>query len=467
MAINPSIRYSGRTDTSDPAYPRGKARNVAVVGDGTGTPWEKDLVNDLFGFQQALLGAALIVPSGTPDKVGASQYLDAVELAAEGAHAVFSVTHPAFGADPTGGVDCAAAFNAANGAAAALGGRLFIPPGSFKTTTPLVTTPGVTWEGVSGKSFVYINHATNNLLRLSAGVGGQGVVFRNLGFGAAIANTGKLIVNLAGNDDFSALFDNCEIGNSFHTGQLLAVEAGSRVTLRDCSLLPNCTTQALILSHASGELHLAGGRIVCPATYANSLVYFSLGGGSVHGVDFDFTSHASGVDPTGVDISSTSRPISVVGNVFRGTGGPTKFGLKWDSDVKLTEGRNAFDGVNRFRTNGLLADGSSIEEHPSVNVGVVGNAYTISNGVASTLIRFGATSTDPTITLPLIYYRGQRITIAVYNASGGPFAGVTMSGGLPTGFGSVLNGGIKTLVFEALDYDLSGTPEWVCISERG
>lgn len=78
MAIAPKDEYPGQTITSDPAYPQGKARNVTVSGDGTGTPWEERLVNDIFGFQQALLEAASITPSGSPDEVGASQYLDAV-----------------------------------------------------------------------------------------------------------------------------------------------------------------------------------------------------------------------------------------------------------------------------------------------------------------------------------------------------------------------------------------------------
>lgn len=81
MAISPKDRYPGQIDTtSDPTgYPEGAARNVSVPGDGTGTPWEQDLVNDLLGWQQALLDYDGAAPSGTPEKVGASQYLDAIE----------------------------------------------------------------------------------------------------------------------------------------------------------------------------------------------------------------------------------------------------------------------------------------------------------------------------------------------------------------------------------------------------
>lgn len=78
MAINPETQYPGKIAPSTPDYPYGAARNITVPGDGTGTPWEAALVNDLFGFQQALLSGAGIIPSGNPEKVGASQYLDAI-----------------------------------------------------------------------------------------------------------------------------------------------------------------------------------------------------------------------------------------------------------------------------------------------------------------------------------------------------------------------------------------------------
>jgi hypothetical protein len=78
MALVPSSRYPGQIDSSG-VYPQGKARNAGSFQDGTGTPLEKDWINDLWGFLQALLAFASITPSGSPDQVGASQYLAAVE----------------------------------------------------------------------------------------------------------------------------------------------------------------------------------------------------------------------------------------------------------------------------------------------------------------------------------------------------------------------------------------------------
>jgi len=82
MALIPSTRYSGQVETGDAGYPQGKARNAGAFQDGTGTPLERDWMNDLWGFLQALLARARITPTNTPDRVGASQYLDAVQAVA-------------------------------------------------------------------------------------------------------------------------------------------------------------------------------------------------------------------------------------------------------------------------------------------------------------------------------------------------------------------------------------------------
>lgn len=74
--IIPSTKYPGRVDLSDATnYPQGKARNVTASLDGTGTPLEKDWLNDWFGFQQAVVAAAGITPSNTPDNAVTSQLL--------------------------------------------------------------------------------------------------------------------------------------------------------------------------------------------------------------------------------------------------------------------------------------------------------------------------------------------------------------------------------------------------------
>jgi hypothetical protein len=79
MAGNPNSSFPTQTVGPTAAYPYGAARDITVTGDGTGTPWNEQNLNDIYGFQQAMLWDADIVPSGSPDEVGASQYLEALK----------------------------------------------------------------------------------------------------------------------------------------------------------------------------------------------------------------------------------------------------------------------------------------------------------------------------------------------------------------------------------------------------
>lgn len=78
MAINLALEYPGKTTIPSPDYPYGGGRNVTTPGDGTGTPWEKALLNDILGFQQAILLRADVVPTGSSETAQTSQYLDGV-----------------------------------------------------------------------------------------------------------------------------------------------------------------------------------------------------------------------------------------------------------------------------------------------------------------------------------------------------------------------------------------------------
>ncbi len=78
MALDYRDRYPSQTVDGGADYPEGKARDVGTPGDGTGTPWQEDLVNDLWGFLQGLTGAAAIEISGVPDTAPASDRLAAI-----------------------------------------------------------------------------------------------------------------------------------------------------------------------------------------------------------------------------------------------------------------------------------------------------------------------------------------------------------------------------------------------------
>lgn len=76
-------RYPLQIDDSDPNFPLGKARNRTAPGDGTGTPWEEDLINDILGWKQALLADTGVSASGSVEQVGASDILNALKKLAQ------------------------------------------------------------------------------------------------------------------------------------------------------------------------------------------------------------------------------------------------------------------------------------------------------------------------------------------------------------------------------------------------
>jgi hypothetical protein len=100
MAIDYGVAYPAQTDT-DAAYPQGKAKNVSVPGAGDGTPWTADVVNDIWGFLQALIKSVGATPSGSPDTANVSQYLQSLARATWGAMMASNWTYP----DPGSGSD--------------------------------------------------------------------------------------------------------------------------------------------------------------------------------------------------------------------------------------------------------------------------------------------------------------------------------------------------------------------------
>ena len=87
--IDPSTdpTLSASTSTPDPNFPFGAATNDTVPGDFSGTPLVAILINDIWGFFQALVDNADITPSGSPDNSsdiagGSAQLLTAIEYIA-------------------------------------------------------------------------------------------------------------------------------------------------------------------------------------------------------------------------------------------------------------------------------------------------------------------------------------------------------------------------------------------------
>lgn len=78
MSLKLNERYPGRFDNPSADYPQGSFKNRTSPTAKDGSYLEKDWANDKEGFFQSLIAVAGITPSGIADKVGASQYYDAL-----------------------------------------------------------------------------------------------------------------------------------------------------------------------------------------------------------------------------------------------------------------------------------------------------------------------------------------------------------------------------------------------------
>ena len=65
MAINPGALYPTQMlPASSPNWPYGEPKNIVTAGDGTGTPWEAEVVKDI-RLKSTYFFAACLVTIGT------------------------------------------------------------------------------------------------------------------------------------------------------------------------------------------------------------------------------------------------------------------------------------------------------------------------------------------------------------------------------------------------------------------
>lgn len=78
MALNLFSRYPGRANPASIDYPQGSFKNKTAPTATDGTLLEQDWANDTQGFLQSILSYFGVTANGQVDKVGASQYFDAL-----------------------------------------------------------------------------------------------------------------------------------------------------------------------------------------------------------------------------------------------------------------------------------------------------------------------------------------------------------------------------------------------------
>lgn len=163
MAIHPENQYPGKIDPADGEYPFGKARNITVPSDGTGTPLEAAWLNDLFGFNASILDDVGEVPSGDPDTVEIPQYLNALKKGRA------LIDAKAFGATGDGATDDTAALQAAIDYANALsgGGAIVLQSGTF-ISGKLIVKSGVDLFGI-GATIKLKDGSDSSLLEIPVG----------------------------------------------------------------------------------------------------------------------------------------------------------------------------------------------------------------------------------------------------------------------------------------------------------
>lgn len=460
MALDLTVTYAGQVDDSDPDYPQGKARNVVVEEDGTGTPYEEQIVNDTLGFHQALLLAAGITPSGSPDTANDSDYKDAVQLLAERSHASTNVQ--SVGVAGTGFADDTAAIVAADAAvAAAGGGSLFFPAGRYRVTSAITRSPLVAWIGLPGLSIIAMDDATANTLVFS-GTYDAPVLTYGLDFEADQDNTG--IVFSAPSGTPQALFQRCRVNHADNKlkGKLFYGEAEETFVFEDCEMSSHITS-AVALASDFGRLNLIRGHYTMAPASTQDMMY----GDTFKAEGTTFVHNATIGDVAFITMAgSDDFSYHVTDCVFDSSAGAGTFAIELQASRFLHfSGNRILAPALLYRVGSApLSDGSDIQLIPH-------RAYSISAAVASLAQGYAAHTivsddgSPPVITMAEPLIRGQRLTVVVRNISGGAWTGAigftgpdvayTESGGLT----DLADDEIATVKFEAVELDTGLT--WV------
>lgn len=423
MALDLTVTYAGQVDDSDPDYPQGKARNLVVEDDGTGTPYEEKIVNDTLGFHQALLLAAGITPSGDPDNANVSQYAEAVKWIAAAAHNTFDpvVMFDAVGEIVTELEDDTAELNACFAAAYAAidGGNVTVDLGgrSYRVTGALTCFPHVNVK--HGKIVMY--HATANFLVWGGTAATQRTktVWEDVDLSYAEANTGKTVVNAAGVVD--VVFRNCHLNASgFCTGKLVESAAASVFTFEDCKTRSATTVSGFTSS--LGTIAVKGGEHTMAPAAASDLI--SAVHTRVEGAKLIQVSTLGAV----AFVATSSGNDCIVSDCIcdvddSGAGSGTSLVRLVDGAVVQTSGNIMINDATLYIQDGLVADGSRLQLLPELaftDTGVTPAAPPEYESV--TICVNNASPPDVALGDPL--FKGQHRRIAVRNIFGSAWTGV-------------------------------------------
>lgn len=459
MALDLATTYPGQIDESDPDYPTGKAQNVVVEGDGTGTPLEETWLNDLFGFQQALLAEADITPSGDADTAVASQYLEAVQWLSAASVATVNVKHPKIGAAGDGVTDDTAELQAAIDAVEAVGGgRVICPASRYRTTAQLNLPRIVDLVGMSGLSIIAMDHATAKTLVIEDGdrLGEQ--LIEGMRFEADQTNTGIVIQDSLADSGTVRLRNVVINSEGLYEGVLLSGAAGIKHILEDPTIVSSNES-----GHGlqSADLELHGGALTMDPEATDSLI------GPcrllVNGTSFTQIS-LSVVTNTFIDASlEVTRVDNAIFTVDDSGAGASTCAIDVAGGTLFTNGNRFVDDAIPYLRTSMAAEGSRLQLLPALRIETgVGDDVTLPAGYESFIVE-AAKPTAPSVTPVDALFMGQRATLALRNVSGGVWAGNPTTVGVldsTTGLSGLADDGYITYSWVALDIDDDGSPTW-------
>lgn len=421
MALRPRGRYPGQT-TTDPAYPHGKARDVAMSGDGTGTPLQEDLVNDIFGLQQALLAAAGITPSEVPDTAVVSQYLDAIQyLITSRTDSLDAKTYGVFsplsyGAEGDSAEDDTSELQACFAAAYAAidGGEVTVDLGglTYRVTGALTCYPHVNVR--NGKIVLDASSPPSAFLVWStASTEATPAVWSGVTLEFADQNT--LMVSNPSGAVFAEFADcvlDCTTGGGAE-GLFSCAAAGSRFAFRNCRGLLQAAGYGFTTT-AACELVIDGGSYVSPVGFSDFMVTGSAGTQKISGATFDMTATTGG---GAVAINIGGQRVIATGCLFLDNNqGNTAFKSTLSGNTaKLTESGNYFSHttgagltVVPYDFTNYLELGSTVDGVPHINTATSSATPTVPADARTYSLRSTRASTDPpTVTFEEALYAGQ------------------------------------------------------------
>lgn len=406
-------RYPGQVADDDPDYPHGKAQNVVVEGDGNGTPLEADLVNDIFGLQQALLVAAGVTPSGNPETANDSDFLKALYRLGHWARG--------WGAAGDDSTDDTAALQAGLDAVSALGSgrqQFHLWPGAIYRHTGLTKPANVDIIGHGAQ--LKITHATNHGLTISAGSHAQQV--KDVVFSAGVANTGSSVF-MSSVGTIRLTIDDCTFGASSGCNGKF-IEASVQELYLVCNrnvFTGRANATQIDASAIAGDVRLIDSRHTIPATYSSAILklgrqetwidrnWFIIGNhssGSLACIEIDYAVSVVHLDDT-TFANQSSDPADAVA-------------IKWGANAcTILESNSHFVGdVTPYDGSVVLAEGSSLDLRAHGSDVSTDETYTLPDDFRAFALSGDFATYPVLLTMPTMRFPGQSYDLQIYNSDG-------------------------------------------------